>query len=119
MDVALRKFALLLMLMASFSISAQKLSIIGVDVLDKITQREPTLIDAGLYSLPDTTFIGNMGSGHNSAYELRSLDVIWKAHLSASRYLLMAGSMFSPRMPRSSIVPSGPNSIRCGIDLME
>lgn len=65
----------MLMLMLSFSLSAQKLSIIGVDVLDKITNRAPTLVSVELYSLPDTTFIGNMGSGHNSAYELRSVDL--------------------------------------------
>lgn len=64
-----------LLLMLSFSLSAQKLSIIGVDVLDKITNRAPTLVSVELYSLPDTTYIGNMGSGHNSAYELRSVDL--------------------------------------------
>lgn len=71
----LLRLIFLLMLMISFSISAQKLSIIGVDVLDKITQRAPALVSVGLYSLPDTTFIGDMGSGHNSAYELRSVDL--------------------------------------------
>lgn len=59
----------------AFNLAAKNLSIIGVDVFDKMTQRAPMLVDVNLYSMPDTTFVGNMGSGMNAAYEFRSVDL--------------------------------------------
>lgn len=66
--------ALLIVLVVP-DVAAQKLTIVGIDVFDKVTRRAPTLVSMNLYSLPDTTEIGNFNSGQNSAYEFRSIDL--------------------------------------------